>query len=217
MTQLVWGQIDKRHYEQGVDRGVLYLPGSPGIVWNGLTSVVESYEDSGIKSYYLDGIKYLDVVNSKVFQATIRAFSAPKEFDICMGYQTPRPGLMLTGQSRAEFGFSYRTRVDGDKNYKIHLVYNATASATARGYNTLSDAPKPSIFEWNIGAIPVDSDTHKPSPHYILDSSRMNPYVLEDIESSLYGSYSKSSKLPDPSEIMSILTNGITEPLTEPI
>lgn len=217
MTQLVWGQEDQKHYETGVDHGVLYIGSNPGVVWNGLISVNESSESSEASSYYLDGIKYLDRIAPRDFQAKIDAFSVPPEFAECVGERTPRPGFILTRQPRLRFGLTYQTRVDGDVGYKIHLVYNALASPTGRSYISKSSSPSLSTFSWDIDAIPEPSTTHRPTAHYIIDSTKINSYVLTDLESFLYGNAVKLPKLPTQEQAHDIINNVITEPLTEPI
>jgi hypothetical protein len=59
MTEIKWDEVGARRYETGVDRGVLYLPAGTAVPWNGLTAVTENVERD-VKSYYIDGVKYLD-------------------------------------------------------------------------------------------------------------------------------------------------------------
>ena len=84
MTRLTWGAIGERYYEDGVDRGVLYVD-DVGYVWNGLISVSETPTGGEHRSYYLDGIKHINLASAEEYEATIKAISAPAEFAACDG------------------------------------------------------------------------------------------------------------------------------------
>lgn len=202
MTKLIWNQLDQLKYESGVSHGVLYPSAGPGVVWNGLTDVNESFVGGDLTSFYFDGTKHLDILSSRFFQATIAAFSSPIEFDVCVGDKVLAPGLMMTGQPKPRFGFSYRTNVN-DVDYKIHLVYNATASLSKRGGQTRSGTVSPSTLEWSIDAVPVPSNTYKPSAHYIIDSTKTPASTLSAIESILYG-YTDAPRLLLPFELTNL-------------
>ena len=66
MAALTWDQVGERIYQTGIDHGVLYLHDGTVVVWNGLTDVEES-SDSEVKSFYLDGVKYLENLISRRF------------------------------------------------------------------------------------------------------------------------------------------------------
>ena len=145
MSRLVWGQANQKQHESGVDRGVFYPIDGPGVVWNGLISVDESFSGGELSSYHFDGIKYLDKATPRSYQATITAFSAPKEFASALGERAIIPGFILTRQPRVRFGLAYRTMIN-EKDYKLHLVYNALASSNGRSYSSLSATPSPGQF-----------------------------------------------------------------------
>lgn len=204
MTKLDWGQLDQRRYESGVDRGVLYPDNDPGVVWNGLVSVEESFSGGELSSYHFDGVKYLDLVSPKTFQATITAFSAPEEFSPCIGDKSVIPGFVLTRQPRARFGFSYRTLVS-DTGYKLHLVYNALASPTGKVHSSLKPGAAPETKSWKIDAVPPASSTYRPSAHFILDSKAMASDALNVVETILYGSNEETPRLPSMDELIDIV------------
>lgn len=204
MTRLVWDQQADKHYESGVSHGVLYPEEGPGVVWNGLVSVQEGFVGGEISSYHFDGIKYLDLMGGKDFIATLRAFSAPREFEPCVGEVSPRPGFILTGQQKVRFGLCYRTELGDGSGYKIHLVYNAVASRAKRDYITLAKAAVPSLLEFRIETVPVPDDTFKASAHFMLDSTKVPSVTLAEIESILYGSVAEEPRLILPDEFSTI-------------
>ena len=62
MSKLVWDKTGERQYENGVDRGVLYLfengAYGNGTVWNGLTAVNESPSGAEASALYADNNVY---------------------------------------------------------------------------------------------------------------------------------------------------------------
>ena len=56
MTRVVWDTPGERIYENGVDRGMLYID-YLGVAWSGLVSVNEAPSGGEPKPYYLDGLK----------------------------------------------------------------------------------------------------------------------------------------------------------------
>src|SRR5262245_2969832 len=116
MTRLTWDRVGERLYETGVDRGVLYIPDnagvySDGVAWNGLTTVTESPSGAEATALYADNIKYLNLISTEEFGATIEAYTYPEEFGQFDGSVSPIEGLRIGQQSRKSFGLSYRTRV----------------------------------------------------------------------------------------------------------
>ncbi len=223
MTKLVWNKIGEHFYETGVDRGVLYPRNGFGVPWNGLISVNESAAGGEIEELYFDGIKYLDFAASEDFKATLDAFSSPPEFADCDGSKTIVPGLFVTQQPKKMFDLSYRTLIGNDLDgtqhgYKLHLVYNATAAPAPRQNQTVNDGFSSGTRQWEINTIPVISDNlYKPTAHFVVDSTLINPYTLDDLERILYGSNKHDPRLPTQNKVIELLVNKITEPITEPI
>lgn len=204
MTRLVWGLETQRKYENGVDRCVLYREGVPGVVWNGVTNIDEITIGGEVESLYFDGIKYMDLVGAKNFQANLTAFSAPEQFLACVGERPVVPGFVLTRQPRERFGLSYRTLV-GDDGYKIHIVYNALANPTGKKYSSLSPSVSHSPYSWTIDATPPPNNTIRPSAHFIFDSLKMDPDALSAIEDVLYGTLETEPRLPSLDELFDIM------------
>lgn len=200
MTSLVWDEVGTRRWETGIDHGVLYLPDGSAVPWNGLTSLTEDLTRE-IKSYYLDGIKYLDHHVPGSFKANLQAFTYPDEFDELMGNKEFAPGVFVHDQRTQLFNLSYRTRVGNDIEgadyaYKLHLLYNVQASAAAAGYATLGEAPVPGAFSWDLTGTPSSMFGIRPTSHISLDSRRMDPELLTTIEVLLYGTDVTDPVLP---------------------
>jgi hypothetical protein len=158
--KLVWNAPGSRFFETGVDQGVLYTQSGLAVPWNGLISIEQSVSGGEFEAYYMDGVKYFDSVSREDFKATLTAFSAPKEFAPCEGNRKLAPGLIAKYQTRERFGLSWRTKLGNDLNgvdqgYRLHLVYNLTASPATRSYQTLSDSPTPMTLQWELNAVPL--------------------------------------------------------------
>jgi len=207
VARLIWNQEGQNRYEFGVDHGVFYTPDNLGYVWNGLVSVAEAADGGETTAYHFDGIKYLDVITFRNYKATISAFSIPSYFASAVGEQAVIPGFVLTRQTRSRFGLSYRTGIGNPTGYKIHLVYNVLASPSQQDYSTISDLADPMLRVWSLDAVPVGGLTYRPSAHYILDSSKMNPEVLEAVEDIIYGTDIESARLPSIDELIDFVTD----------
>lgn len=211
MARIEWNQAGDRFYEAGVDRGVLYPRQVSGVPWNGLVSVSETVSGGEVEAYYFDGIKYLDFIAAEDFQATIEAFSAPEEFAGCDGTKVLSPGLMVTQQPRYPFGLSYRTLLGNDTEgtdygYRLHLVYNATASPAPRTHRTMSDSPSLNTRSWTINTVPPLASTYRPTAHFVIDSTKVAATKLTTLENLLYGSFSAEPSLPPQATVISILS-----------
>lgn len=200
MARLDWNAAGTRFYEAGVDRGVLYVDGYPGVPWNGLTSVNESPSGGDSKSFYLDGVKYLAVTSPEEFEGTVTAFTYPDEFAQCDGTTQPRSGLYLTHQRRKSFSLSYRTMIGNDQTeslgYKIHIVYNALASPSERSNDTLKEQSDPNDFSWKITCKPPLMNGYRPTSHVVLDTRTTDPSVISAVEDILYGTDTDQARLP---------------------
>ena len=212
MAKLNWGAAGQRFYETGVDRGVLYPNGGPGVAWNGLISVNESPKGGDSKSYYLDGVKYLNLAEAEEYSATIEAYTYPAEFEVCDGTAMHRKGMLVTQQPRQRFGLSYRTMVGNDiegtdKGYKIHLVYNALAAPTSRSYGTTTNAMEAMTFTWDLTTTPVFLLGQKPSSHIVLDTATAPSELITQVENLLYGTAISAPRLPTPTELVLLFDN----------
>jgi len=187
----------------GVDHGVLYLSDGSGVAWDGLVSVTEKEEtSSGGSSYYVDGILYILPNPTSDFAATLEALFYPDEFLDYDGFTD-----IYGEQVRKRFGLSYQTKTES--GYKIHIVYNALATPSDRTWNTQADSADLSVFEWDISTIPVavtEVAQIKPTAHFVIDTSLVDPDLVALIEATLYGSDTAAPQLPDIHSLLAIFT-----------
>ena len=215
MAKIVWDESGKRTYETGVRNGVLYLQNESGVyengvAWNGLTAVTESPSGAEPTALYADDIKYLELFSAEEFGATIEAYTYPAEFEKCDGSASLGTGVTIGQQDRATFGLCYRTVLGNDVKgsefgYKLHLIYGAKAKPSEKGYQTINDSPEAITFSWEISTTPVNVSGFKPTACVTIDSTKIDPEKLTQIETLLYGDVSTEAKLPLPDEIAGII------------
>ena len=215
MAKIVWDESGKRTYETGVRKGVLYLQDTQGaytkgVAWNGLTAVTESPSGAEPTALYADDIKYLELFSAEEFGATIEAYTYPAEFEKCDGSASLGTGVTIGQQDRATFGLCYRTVLGNDVKgsefgYKLHLIYGAKAKPSEKGYQTINDSPEAITFSWEISTTPVNVAGFKPTACVTIDSTKIEPDKLAQIETLLYGDVSSEAKLPLPDEIAQIV------------
>lgn len=191
MAPLVWDEAEDRRYQDGVDRGVLYVPELDiAVPWNGLTGVDES-SSSEVKSFHLEGVKYLQNFIPGDFQGRLRAFTYPEEFDIVNGVSPIASGFNLYDQPARSFSLSYRTKIGNalnpDLGYKIHILYNVFANPDASSFKTMQEEVDPMEFSWILSGTPVKLEGFRPTVHISLDSTQTPPEVMQALEGELYG------------------------------
>ena len=216
--KLVWDAVGDKRYERGVSKGVLFPTKSDGsydvgVAWNGLTNVNESPDGGEATDMWADNIKYGTLRSVENHKGSIEAYTYPDEFAECDGNAEPVSGLRLGQQTRKPFGLSYRTEIGSDSNpelgYKIHLVYGATASPSEKTHETVNDSSDISPISWDYETVPVAVDGYKPVAHLEIDSTKVDPTKLAQLEAKLYGSETEDAKLPMPAEVISMLTTGV--------
>ena len=214
MPKLVWDDTGKHLFETGVQKGVLYpqVGGAypKGVVWNGLSSVTESPSGAESNPIYADDIKYLNLVSAEEFGATVEAYTYPDEFAKCDGSAEISPGILVGQQERQKFGLCYRTVLGNDTEgnaygYKLHIIYNATASPSEKQYQTINDSPEAITFSWELSTTPTNVDGHKPTASLVIDSTKVDGEKLKKLEDKLYGTESGEASLPTPNEIITLL------------
>ena len=214
MAKLVWDETGKRIYETGVQKGVLYVQAEggtypKGVAWNGLTAVTESPSGAEATPLYADDIKYLELRSAEEFGATIEAYTYPEEFEACDGSASLAKGVSIGQQDRKAFGLCYRTVVGNDvqgnsHGYKLHLIYGAVASPSEKAYATVNDSPEAVTFSWEITTTPVEIEGFKPTASITIDSTKVDPGKLAELEKKLYGDTSTEAQLPLPSDVKTI-------------
>ena len=213
--KIKWDETGKRFYETGVDHVVLYPIDSngaysKGVAWNGVTAITESPSGAEATPLYADNIKYLNLIAAESFGATIEAYTYPDEWAACDGSAEVIDGVMIGQQNRKTFGLCHRTKlgndVDGqDHGFKLHLIWGALASPSERGYQTVNDSPEAITFSWGITTTPVAVPGFKPTACMTIDSTKVDPDLLESLMDILYGTEGQDgadARLPLPDEII---------------
>lgn len=220
MTALKWDQTGERLYETGVKKGVLYPQGENGtyplgVAWNGLTAVTESPSGAEATPLYADDIKYLNLLSTEEFAATVEAYMYPDEFKECNGELEIADGVTIGQQKRKAFGMCYRTvlgnDVDNDEyGYKLHIIYGALAAPSEKAYSTVNDSPEPTTMSWELSTTPVSVTGGKPTASITIDSTKADPAKLAALELILYGKdgnpgEGSNPRLPFPDEIKELM------------
>lgn len=238
---LEWDKEDEKLYETGCDHGVLYvrqdtetiIPGitgktpakthySDGVVWNGLTSVSKSPSGAEANDIYADNIKYASLRSAETFGGTIEAYMYPDEFAECDGSAEVATGVYVGQQKRKTFGFSFRSDVgkaseggiDVDHDYKIHLIYGATASPSEQQYSTINDSPEANTMSWELTTLPVTVGEiggvkYLPTATLVIDATKFTTKAETDkltaFESILYGTPNTAAQGEDSNAVAAML------------
>lgn len=214
MSKLVWDATGERLYETGVKNGVLYVQEAgaypKGVAWNGLTAVTESPSGAEATPLYADDIKYLNLMSTEEFGATVEAYMYPDEFAVCDGSAALATGVYIGQQPRKTFGLCYRTVLgndteNNDYGYKLHIIYGALAAPSEKAYATINDSPEAITFSWELTTTPVNVKDHKPTACITIDSTKADKAKLAELEAILYGTESEEARLPLPDEIAELM------------
>lgn len=234
MSRLEWDKIGERTYETGTSRGVLYIPNAAGVydsgfAWNGLTAISESPSGAESNKQYADNQVYLNLVSAEEFGGTIEAFTSPREFDQCDGSLSPIPGINVGQQNRRSFGLSYQTLIGNDLEgqdygYKIHVVYSALAAPSERAYATVNESPEATQLSWEFSTTPVPISPAilvggrelKNTSTLTFDSRDFTPQKMKDLEDVLYGTASTAPRLPNPYELITMMSSAMVEATPTP-
>lgn len=234
MSRLVWDNIGERYWETGCSQGVLYPQNASGeyptgVVWNGLTAVTLSPGGAEANDMYADDIKYASIRSAETLGATIEAYTYPDEFMACDGGASPVSGVTVGQQARNPFGFTFKTKVgndtasETDDGYKLHLIYNATASPSEKGYQTINESPEAITFSWELTTTPIPVKGYKPTASLEIDTTKLTEYgktKLTELENILYGTdaveadvehgveavAATTARLPLPDEVIALFT-----------
>lgn len=225
MAKMTWHGTGTREIESGVSEVALFPMGSTsyetGVAWNGVTAINENPSGADITDLYADNIKYASMRSAEKFGFTIEAYTYPDEWAECDGSKeaTGAPGVFLGQQARKAFGLVYKTQIGDethpgmDKGYKLHIIYNSTASPSGRGYTTINDNPDAISFSWEANSTPVSVSGYKDVCEIVIDSTKANEAKLTALCNKIYGTDSSSQgstgtdpTLPDPATIISDMT-----------
>ena len=217
--RLEWDKTGEKLYETGVKMGVLYPQADggtypKGVAWNGLSGVTESPSGAEASPIYADDIKYINLISTEEFSATVEAYMYPDEFAECDGTAEIAPGVTIGQQDRKAFGMCYRTIVGNDTEkdshgYKLHIIYGATAAPSEKGYASVNDSPEAITFSWELSTNPVNVKNAKPTASLTIDSTKVDSQKLAKLEDILYGSADADARLPLPDEIATLMATDV--------
>ena len=217
MSKLVWDALGERYYETGVSKGVLYVTDDAGaygdgVSWSGLTNVTQTPSGAEATALYADNIKYLNLMSEEDFSAKIEAYYYPDEFEECDGSKELVPGVSAGQQPRKSFGFSYQTIIGNDTKrnaygYKIHLIYGCTAKPSERSNATVNESPEAVTLSWKLSTVAAEiaMDGFKPSAKITIDSTKVDPAKLKELEDLLYGTAAAEASLPTPDAVAALI------------
>lgn len=203
MSRIVWDDPKDRLYETGIRNVVLYVQNEnaeypAGVAWNGVSSLSESPSGADETKIWADDMKYLSIRAAEELGVTLECYTYPDEFMECDGSRAMIPGVYVGQQVRKPFGLCYRTTLgndikDNDYSYKLHLLYNATASPSERGYQTINDSPETITFSYELSTTPINMPNGlKASALITIDASKFTTEQqlanLAALEAVLYGS-----------------------------
>ena len=216
MSAIVWDAVGQRLFETGVSKGVFYPINENneykgGVAWNGLINVTEQPSGAEVTDLWADNILYASLRAAEKFGASVEAYTYPPEFALCDGTAEPVKGVRIGQQKRKPFGFCYRTEIENDtatetdNGYKLHLVYNATASPSEKTRNTVNESPDATTFNWEFNTTPVPVTGYKPTSHIEIDSTVVDATKLAELEAVLYGTDDEEARMPLPDEVFTML------------
>lgn len=226
---LVWDVTGTREFESGVSQVALFPMKNDGtydkgVAWSGVTGIDESPSGADATDLYADDIKYATLRSAEKFDFTISAYNYPDEWAECDGSAEPTPGVFLGQQNRKAFGLVYKTKIGDDthpgmdKGYKLHIIYNSTASPSSRSYATINENPDAITFSWSASSTPTNVTGFKAVSTIVIDSTKVDSTKLDTILKKVYGDTAADAELPNPDTIIGTLRSvnrgGSTTPTT---
>jgi len=197
MGKMTWHGTGEREIEAGVSEVALFPMSSSGyedgVAWNGVTAINENPSGADVTDLYADNIKYASMRSAEKFGFTIESFTYPDEWAECDGSKEAVNGVFLGQQGRKPFGLVYKTQIGDeahpsmDKGFKLHIIYNSTASPSSRGYTTINDNPDAISFSWEANSTPVNVTGHKATCEITIDSTKADETKLKALLDTIYG------------------------------
>lgn len=228
MSKIKWDQIGQKKFKTGVDHGVLYPQKNgaypKGVGWNGLTAVNKTPSGAEDNKLYADNMQYLNLKSTETLGLTIECYMYPDEWAECNGETQVADGVLLGQQRRNTFGFSYRNKIGNDTDgedygFEITLVYGCSASPSEQSNQTINDSPEAATFSYDVSTTPVnvsgigpDGKPYKPTASITVDSTKVDPALLAQLEKILYGEDGEGEdggvdpRLPLPDEIIAMFS-----------
>lgn len=220
MARLEWDKDGERRFEAGVDQVVLYPMGAngygDGVAWNGITAINENPGGADETKLWADNLNYATLRSAETYGCSIEAYTYPDEWAECDGSaKAGTSGAFVGQQPRKAFGLCFRTKIGDDqhpgmnKGYKLHIIYNCTASPAGRGYTTINENPDAITMSWDATSTPTKFSTFASkfdaTCTIIVDSTQTDATKLADLETLLYGDTNATASLPNPDTVLSTL------------
>ena len=226
MAKMTWDQDGRRFYETGISDVALYTgvaaegkAFTTGTAWSGITSLSESPSGADETALYADNIKYLSLRSVEDFGLSIEAYTYPDEWAECDGSKSITAGVIIGQQSRSKFGLAYKTLVGNDTDaagsgagtdgYKLHLVWNCTASPSQRSYSTVNDSPEAISFSWEVTTTSTKVGSYAGSASITIDSTQLETAgksALATLEGYLYGTENTEPYMPTMAAVIDLFT-----------
>lgn len=218
---LTWHGTGEKEFESGVEEVALFVMGASGyekgVAWNGVTAITENPGGADATDLYADDIKYATLRAAETFGCTIEAYTYPDAWNECDGstelqVSNTGAGVFLGQQPRKAFGLVYKTKIGDEqhpgmnKGFKLHIVYNLTASPSSRGYSTINENPDAITFSWEATSTPVACTGYKDVSTITIDSTKANSTKLTALLTELYGSTTADATLLSPAEVLAKFT-----------
>lgn len=217
MAKMTWHGIGEREIEAGVSEVALFPIGNSGyetgVAWNGVTAINENPSGADITDLYADNIKYASMRSADKFGFTIEAYTYPDAWAECDGSIEAKTGVFLGQQPRKAFGLVYKSQIGDethpnmDKGYKLHIIYNSTASPSSRGYSTINENPDAISFSWEANSTPVSVSGYRSTCEITIDSTKAVSSKLETLIDMIYGTSNTDPTMPDPDTVLSTMSN----------
>jgi hypothetical protein len=98
---------------------------------------------------------------------------------------------------------------ESNPQYADNIKYLNLVSAEEFGA-TINDSPEAITFSWDVSTTPVQVDGFKPTALLTIDSTKVAADDLAALEAILYGTVSDDARLPQPGEVIDLVTTGET-------
>ena len=222
MTKLMWDKIGERLFELGTSHTALFVQGADGkfgtgVAWSGMQAVKQAPEGAEDTKIYADNQEYAGLESAEKFKGTIEAFMYPDEFMECDGTKEVAPGVNVGQQGRAPFSIVYRTEIGSDTagisyGYKLHFVWNARVTPSAKDYTTVGESPEAAALSWGFDTTAIDPEVDgiRQMAYFVVDSTKVGTGVMAALEKIIYGTdgegsgNGESSKMPTLKEVIEL-------------
>lgn len=214
MSKLTWDEVGTHKYALGVSKGVVYKFDKEtnkwlGTAWTGLSSVSESPDGGDANDLYADNILYASIRGTEKLGGTIECYDYPDAFDSCIGENELAVGVRIGQQTKDPFCFCYRSEIGESSNpyhsYKLHVVYNCTAAASEKSYETINDSPDTEPMSFDYDSVPVNVTGHKATSSLEIDASKVPSEKMTILENALYGTDETEAYLPLPDDLLKLI------------